>query len=402
MRWLLGYVAVLGALSFTFVGCSRDSTAATEKAPAAKGSKAVEVRVVPAAEVRMPRTVGVSGTLAADDLVVLSLKVPGRISELKVDLGTRVKKGQIVARLDPTDYRLRVDQAVATLHQARVRLGLTPDGTDDRVDPEKTALVRSARAVLEEARLTRERFAKLLEQQFIAKAQFDTAVANEQVADGRYQDAIEEVRNRQSVLVQRRTELEMARQALTDTELLAPVDGMIRERRTATGEFLNAGTPVAMLVKIHPLRLQLAVPERAAASVRVGQDVRVSVDGDAGVHTGRVVRLSPSIQEQNRTLTIEAEVPNQAGVLRPGSFSRAEIVIAADQPAIFVPASSIVVFAGIEKVLTIREGKALERRVVTGRREKDRIEIVEGLKVGEPVVIDPGNLVGGQPVVVKP
>jgi membrane fusion protein, multidrug efflux system len=401
MRWFPGSMALLGILASCAAGCSRDSTASTDKAPAAKGPKPVEVRVVPAAEVRMPRTVGVSGTLAADDLVILSLKVPGRISELKVDIGTRVKKGQLVARLDPTDYRLRVDQAQATLVQARVRLGLAADGTDDRVDPEKTALVRQARAVLEESRLTRDRFAKLLEQQFIAKAQFDTAVANEQVADGRYQDALEEVRNRQSVLVQRRTELEMARQALADTELKAPIDGMIRERRTATGEYLNAGAPVANLVKIHPLRLQLAVPERAAAGVRVGQEVKVSVDGDTSVHAGKVVRLSPSIQEQNRTLTIEAEVPNQSGVLRPGSFSRAEIVVAADQPAIFVPTSSIVVFAGIEKVLTIKEGKALERRVVTGRREKDRVEIVEGLKQGEPVVIDPGNLVGGQPVIVK-
>jgi RND family efflux transporter MFP subunit len=400
MRWRP--MTMLAALAILAAGCGRDSTASTEKPIQTKGPKPVEVRVVPAAEVRMARTVGVSGTLAADDQIVLSLKVPGRVQELKVDLGTRVRKGQLIARLDPTDYRLRVEQAVATLHQARVRLGLPLDGPNDRVDAERTPLVRQARAVLEEARLTRERYEKLLEQQLVAKAQVDTAVANEQVADGRYHDALEEIRNRQAVLVQRRTELELARQALIDTELFAPVDGMIRERRTATGEFLNAGTPVAMLVKIHPLRLQLAVPERAAASVRVGQDVRVTVDGDAGAHTGRVVRLSPSIQEQNRTLTIEAEVPNPAGALRPGAFSRAEIVIAADQPAIFVPTSAIVVFAGIEKVLTVREGKALERRVVTGRREKDRVEIVEGLKVGEPVVIDPGNLVGGQPVVVKP
>ena len=383
-----------------FAACGSDSTARASTPKAAP--KPSEVRVVPAAETRMPRTVGVSGTLAADEQVVLSLKVPGRLSELKVDLGTRVRRGQIVARLDPTDYRLRVNQAQATLQQARVRLGLSADGTDDRVDAERTALVRQARAVLEETRLTRERFAKLLEQQFIAKAQLDTAVANEQVAEGRYQDAVEEVRNRQGVLVQRRTELELSRQALADTELTAPVDGMIRERRTATGEFLNAGAPVATLVKIHPLRLQLAVPERAATNVRVGQEVRVTVDGDAGVHKGRVVRLSPSIQEQNRTLTIEAEVPNHAGALRPGSFSRAEVVIAADQPAVFVPTSAIVVFAGIEKVLTVRGGKAEERRVVTGRREKDRVEIVEGLRSGEPVVLDPGNLVGGQPVVVKP
>jgi membrane fusion protein (multidrug efflux system) len=159
---------------------------------------------------------------------------------------------------------------------------------------------------------------------------------------------------------------------------------------------------VATLVKTHPLRLQLAVPERASVDVRVGQQVRVSVDGDPGVHGGRVVRLSPSIQEQNRTLTVEAEVPNPAGTLRPGSFTRAEIVIAADQPAVFVPRSAVVVFAGIEKVLLVRDGKAEERRVVTGRREKDRVEIVEGLKAGEPIVVQPGNLAGGQAVVVTP
>jgi RND family efflux transporter MFP subunit len=401
MRPFLGPLALLGVLPL-LAGCGSDSRASTPKPPAAQAARAVEVRVVPAAEVRVPRLVGVSGTLAADDLVILSLKVPGRLSELTVDLGSRVRRGQTVARLDPTDFRLRVDQALATLQQARVRLGLSPDGTDDRVDPERTALVRQARAVLEEARLTRERFAKLLEQQFIAKAQLDTAVANEQVADGRYQDALEEVRNRQAILVQRRTELELARQALADTALTAPVDGMIRERRVSIGEFLAAGAPVATLVKVHPLRLVLAVPERAAPDVRVGQEVRVAVDGDPTLHRGRVVRLSPSIQEQNRTLAVEAEVPNPAGAIRPGSFARAEIVIAANQPAIFVPTSAIVVFAGIEKVITVREGKAEERRVVTGRREHDRVEIVEGVKPGEPVVLSPGTLVGGQPVVIKP
>jgi len=400
MRPFSGWLA-LGIVLPLVAGCGSDSTASTKKT-GPPPPKPREVRVVPAAEARVPRTVGVTGTLAADDQIVLSLKVAGRISEIGIDLGSRVRRGQVVARLDPTDFRLRVEQARAALQQARVRLGLAPDGTDDRIDPERTALVRQARAVLDEARLTRERFAKLFQQELIARAQVDAAEAALQVADGRYQDATEEVRNRQAILVQRRTELELTRQALADTELHAPAEGMIRERRASVGEFLAAGAPVATLVKMHPLRLQLAVPERAAVGVRVGQDVRVSVDGDAGVHGGRVVRLSPSIQEQNRTLTVEAEVPNTTGALRPGSFARAEIVIAADQPAVFVPASSIVVFAGIEKVLTVRDGKSEERRVVTGRREPDRVEIVEGLKAGEPVVAQPGNLTGGQPVVIRP
>jgi RND family efflux transporter MFP subunit len=380
-------------------GCGQDSTA-TAAAGKNSAPRPREVRIVPATEARVPRTVAVAGALAADDQIVLSLKVTGRLSELTVDLGSPVRAGQVVARLDPTDFKLRLEQAEAALHQARVRLGLTPRGTDDRVDAEQTALVRQARAVLDEARLSRERMTRLAEQQLVARAQLDTAVAGEQVAEGRYQDALEEVRTRQAILAQRRSELELARQSLTDTVLTAPVEGMIRERRASVGEYLAAGAPVATLVRVHPLRLVLAVPERSATGIRVGQEVRVGVEGDPTTYRGRVARLSPSIQEQSRTLTVEAEVPNQQGRLRPGAFARAEIVVAADQTAVFVPVSAIVVFAGIEKVLTVKDGRSVEVRVQTGRREGDRVEIVTGLQAGDPVVAEPGNLVGGQPVQV--
>jgi RND family efflux transporter MFP subunit len=130
--------------------------------------------------------------------------------------------------------------------------------------------------------------------------------------------------------------------------------------------------------------------------------VRVTIEGDPALYTGRVTRLSPAIQEQSRTLTVEAEVPNERGTLRPGAFARAEIVTSTDQPALFVPAQAIVVFAGIEKVITVQDGKAVERRVQTGRHDGERVEIVEGLRAGEPVVVEPGNLAGGQPVTVAP
>jgi multidrug resistance efflux pump len=136
--------------------------------------------------------------LAADEQVVLGTKVAGRVGELLVDLGTRVRRDQAVARLDPTDAQIRVDQAVAALQQARARLGLSPQGMDDRVDPEQTALVRQARAVLDEATLTRDRIERLWQQELVARAQVDTAVSGLGVAEGRYQDAIEEVRIRQA------------------------------------------------------------------------------------------------------------------------------------------------------------------------------------------------------------
>jgi len=166
------------------------------------------------------------------------------------------------------------------------------------------------------------------------------------------------------------------------------------------GEYLAAGAPVFGLVRVHPLRLRLAVTERDAPSVRVGQAVQVRLEGDPAVHAGRVARLSPSISEQNRTLVVEAEVANPSGRLRPGSFARAEIVVEADRTAVMVPASTVATFAGLEKVFVVKDGKAVEQRVRTGRRSGDRVEILEGVAAGEQVVVDPGSLVGGTPVIV--
>ena len=205
---------------------------------------------------------------------------------------------------------------MAALQQARARLGLSPEGNDERIDPEHTALVRQARAVLDEARLTRDRSVKLLEQQLIARAQLDTAEALE-VADGRYQDALEEVRNRQAVLAQRRSELELARQQLTDTVVLAPFDGAVSERRASRGEYLAAGAPVVTLVA-HPPAAPAARRARARGHRRGRGPDRPAVD------RGRPDRLQraggppgPHRPEHNRTLIVEAEVPNEDGRCAP-------------------------------------------------------------------------------------
>jgi RND family efflux transporter MFP subunit len=384
-------------LAVSGVACEKD----TQSARAARRAQAPRpVRVVDAVLGRLPRTVTVTGTLAADEEIVAGFKVAGRVSEIAVDLGSPVRKGQILARLDPTDFRLRVEQAEAALRQVRAGLGLPRDGLGENVDPEKTALVREARAVLEEARLNWDRVARLWEKNYISQSEVDASQSRRLVAESRYQAALEEIRNRQELLAERSSGLALARQQLADAVLSAPIDGAVRERRAAVGEYLAAGAPVFGLVRIHPLRLRVAVPERDASSVRVGQTVQVRLEGDPVVHAGRVARLSPSIQEQNRTLIVEAEVANPNGRLRPGSFARAEIVVEADRSAVMVPASALVTFAGLEKVFGVKNGKAVEIRIRTGRRSGDRVEVLEGLAGGEPVVVNPGNLIGGTPVTV--
>jgi RND family efflux transporter MFP subunit len=391
-------VALLAlAASLSVVSACGDESSAAARTPSPAGAigvKAVRLQLEPLA-----RSVTVSGTLAAEEQVTLSFKVTGRVEELKVDLGSSVRKGDLIARLSPTDFELRLSQSDAALQQARARLGLDPNGESDTVDPDQTALVRQARASLSEARRQRERIATFVQRGISAKADLESADAALEIAEGRHQDSLEEVRNRQAVLAQRRSEVALARQQLDDTVLRSPIDGIVRERLVFAGEYRAAGTPIATVVRQHPLRLQLAVPERASAALRVGQRVQVTVEGDQTIHEGRISRVSPSIEEGTRTLPVEAEIPNADGRLRPGTFAKADIVTA-EPSTLVVPQSALVVFAGVEKVLVIRDGKAHEQRVRTGLRLDDRVEIIDGVKAGDLVIVSPGGLADGSPVTI--
>jgi len=385
-------VSVCGACKSGYLGSAQQTRPGENKS--VRQVKTARVEETPFGE-----TVTANGTLAAFDQTTAGVKVAGRLSSISVDLGSVVRRGQMIAQIEANDYKLRVQQSEAALGQARARLGLSPDGTDDKVSAEQTGTVRQARAQLDEARLSRERAVKLVEQGIVAKADYDAADATFKVAQSRYQDAFEEIRNRQALLAQRRSELSLARQQLADTAVYAPIDGIVQLKRASVGEYLAAGAPVVDIVRMNPLRLQAQVPERDAATVRFGQNVRVTVEGDAKIYIGQIKRLSPVITQENRMLMVEADVPND-GNLRPGSFAKAEIVTNDAKLAVTVPNNAIVTFAGIEKVIVVQNGKALEKPITTGRRSADSTEILAGVNVGDQVIVDPGNLQSGMAVEV--
>src|SRR3990172_5891314 len=145
-------LALLGVALLAVAGVAGEKgTGPAGAAGRAKAQETRPVRVVAAAVERFPRTVTVTGTLAADEEVVAGFKVPGRVSELPVDLGSPVRKGQVLARLDPTDFRLPLQQAEGSLRQVQAGLGLPPDGPGEQGDPEKTASGRETRALPPEA-----------------------------------------------------------------------------------------------------------------------------------------------------------------------------------------------------------------------------------------------------------
>jgi RND family efflux transporter MFP subunit len=359
-----------------------------------------DVVVARAENISLGESVSVTGTLAAQDRVVVSAKVPGRLATIGVDLGSPVKRGQTIAQVETADYRLRVAQAEAAVAQARALLGLPADGDEAKLDVEKTPAVRQAQATLDESTKNRERSQQLLDRKLIGRADLDAVQANFARAESAIAAAREEVYNRQALLRQRKAELMLAQKALTDATLVSPLDGVVQMRHASAGELLVVGAPVATIVRIDPLRLRLEIPDSAAAAIMVGQDLRV-MPGPEKTYPAKIARVAPALDEQNRTLTVEAEVPNP-GELKPGSFVTAEIDLGANVSALAVPARALVVFAGIEKVLTIKDGKAVELVIQTGKKSGDMVEVKKGLEPGTEVVLDPGNLQTGDPVTPRP
>jgi RND family efflux transporter MFP subunit len=390
------HIAALGAL-VCLGGCSGPYSALTTSAKS--GEKTASVRVLKAAEEALPEVITATGELFAEETATISAKVPGRVAKLNVDLGSQVEAGDVLAELEKTDYEFRVRQVEALVEQTRARLGLGPnDG--DQVDPAKTATVKMATGSLEATKLEFTRIEGLTKEGIFSQSEYDRARSALLLAEARLQAAMEEIYQAQAQLVERRAQLDLARQQLTDTVIRAPFRGAITRRPAGLGEYLAVNAPVVVLVRSHPLRLRLEVPERLASKVRLGQRVDVRVEGAGTSHSGRVVRLSPAIEAQNRSLLLEGEIPNPDSFLRAGSFVEGSITVNPDARGVALPLRAVLSYAGVERVFVVEKGAAVERQVKTGRRlPGDRLEILQGLAPGELVVIE-GNdrLANGQKV----
>ncbi len=167
------YAAVCFILLSAFlslIGCRGNGSAGATSTNSKNAPAGKQVRFIRASDGMLARTIGVSGTLAAEEDVTLSLKVSGRVRDIHVDLGSSVTKGQELASLEPIDFDLRVRQAEAALQQARARLGLPIEGEQDAVEAVDTGVVRQAGAVKEQARLTQQRMQSLWEQGLVPRS----------------------------------------------------------------------------------------------------------------------------------------------------------------------------------------------------------------------------------------
>ena len=380
-------LVTVGAGVLLGTGCNRNH-ASTEGNPTnATGSSLavppVDVATAEAITRNLQRGVEVVGSLLADEEVVVSAQAPGELAQLNVDFGNYVARGQIIAHIDARDANLKVEQAEAALKQTMARLGMKEG---QKFDPDRSADVRVAKAQLDWEKMNLDRQTRLVENGDISRAVYDQAATAHNLAQARYQAALDAVNQQLAVVEQQRAALNLAKKAVTDTVVRAPISGAVKEKHASRGSYLVVNSRIVTLVKIDPLRLRADIPEYAAALVRTGQTMTLTVEAFPDrTFTGRVVRIGPSLSEQTRALAVEAEVTNRGNLLRPGMFAKSTLITAKDAPAVMVPRRAVQLIAGLNKVFVIENGRASERIVKTGVSDGDLIEIVEGVRAGDNV-----------------
>lgn len=360
---------------------------------AASQAKALPVRALPVQIREIHRTVESVGSLFAYDEVTVSSEVEGRVEEVLVDVGDRVAKGQAMVKVSPVELEYALEQARASLQQARARLGLSIDGPDLK-DVRAAAEVKKAAADRDDAEQKFRRATGLKDQGILPQQSFDEVEAKYRSAKAAYDLAVQTVENLRGQVVQYRAAVALAQKKLNDAVIRAPFSGRVKERNVTQGQYLRVQTAVMVIVNPDPLRVRLKVPEKMAQWIRKGQEVSLSVEAFSNrTFTGQISRINPSVDQQTRTFEIEALINNHDEALKPGFFVKATIPSDLVEKALFVPYSSLQYIYGLYKVYLVDGRVAKEKDVKIGERSGDQVEIVEGVTSNDRLAIPTKNQV---------
>ena len=299
-------------------------------APRAAPGAPVEVAVVES--VPFARGLNAIGSLLSDESTMVSAEVAGRVAEIWFSEGQPVKKGAVLVVLDDA-------VAQAELSQARANLALAQSRFD-----------RSSR---------------------LKNAGFVSAEAREDASNA---------------LKLQQASVELAQAKLDKTRVVAPFDGVIGLRSVSVGEFVTPGQHIAPLEAVSTLKVDFRLPERNVADVKVGQTLELNVDAMPGsVFEGVVYAISPLVEAGGRSVLVRARVDNAAGRLRPGMFTRVQL-ITSESMALVVPESALSPSGQSQFVYRVVEGAAERVLVQIGERRSGLVEIKGGLQAGDLVV----------------
>ncbi|OYW66071.1 MAG: hypothetical protein B7Y26_08670 [Hydrogenophilales bacterium 16-64-46] len=301
----------------------------------AGGPPFIPVNMMKVAATPVSNSVNAVGALIAEDTVTLRPEIDGRIASLSFREGQPVRKGAVLVRLDSAEQRARVAAAEADLKLAESRF---------------------------------KRSEELVAQNFISKQALDEARANLDIL---------------------RARLRQEQVALDKTVLRAPFDGVAGLRQVSPGAYVAKGSDIVRVDALSTLKLEVPVPETYLPLIKINQPIALTVDALPGQRfSGKVHAIDPTVDTVSRNVRVRARIANPRGVLKPGMFARVTADLGGRQRTILLPEQVLVPRADGNYVFLAVNGKAELRKVMLGKREPGRVEILAGVAAGDTVVLD--------------
>lgn len=372
-------VFVLGLLVVVLAGCGSDHGGTVR-------AEAERVTTVPVERVGrhdLTRELDVAAEFRPFQEVEVHAKVAGYLKSIAVDVGDHVAAGQVVAVLEVPEFGEELAHATAT--ERRTELDVVRSRSEVR-RTEATYLMR--KVAYERLQAVSKARSNLVAQQEV-----DSSAAQYREAEGQWESAKAALAaTEQQVNVSSATK-ERVRTMMNYLKITAPFAGVVTKRYAHPGAMIQAGTasqtqamPVVRISQIHHLRLVLPVPESAVNRVKLGGAVEVRVDALQQVFQGRVARFNDRLDAATRTMETEVDIDNKAGVILPGMFGTATIVLETRAGVLAAPVQAVSGHNTKPAVMVVRDGVLEERAVTLGMETPGLVEIVTGVAEGELVV----------------
>ncbi|MFU8804034.1 MAG: efflux RND transporter periplasmic adaptor subunit [Bradymonadaceae bacterium] len=297
-----------------------------------------------------------SGEFRSEGMSQLSSDVAGRVIALGVHLGDEVKRGQVLAEIDPIPFQQRVSEA-----QASVRMA--------------TASLEEAKVQVQNLKSDLARKKPLLERKMISEREIENLESQISSAEQRVAVA-------QATIEQNRARLNSAQQDLRNTKIMAPYDGKIAERFVDQGTYVSPNQPVFRIVDEGDIYLTVRVPERDAGRIVVGKPITMRVTAMGGIELpGEISRIAPALDPGTRTLRVDIVLADEHITIRPGMFARVRVELGHEESTLTVPNQALLTDRDGTAFVWLVKGDEAERTpVVTGLVGRERTQILEGLE----------------------
>jgi HlyD family secretion protein len=355
-------------------------------------------------------------------------KSSGYIRSIRADKGQFVKAGQLLVEIEPTEMQTAMDQARASLATAEAGLLVARSDLESaRANLlNQQAMLAKAQAVLDNDRRQADRMAELFGKGLVSAQERDNArtayessqaalraqEAQVQVARVQIDTSDSKVKLAETLVEQQRAALRMAQMRLDDTRITAPFSGYISQKNLDVGASIsnqaaatsNASVAIVVLQDINPVKVQLEVPEREVARVKVGNPVRLVVDAyPDSKFAGTLARVVHALDPRTRTMGLEVEIPNGELLLKPGMYARVQLVLDVQRGALMVPIESLSGSETKPALLVVRDGKVVTQVVELGAADGPLVQIAKGLRPDDQVILQGKELVReGQAVKAVP